>query len=184
MAESGQQPTAGSELDTLVNVIFDMMSNMKIRKIDRGFESESERLYFNKLLRDEHSESLPPEVNAERMRKFMSRLQKTVQDASNAAAADKPDRSDTHGEVEGELPGGVYRGASADARVCTEREETKAKCEAIRALGLVYIREQLAGGGAALRRVAYRSPCDAYADSLGVQAKTLDDCQCYINASQ
>ncbi len=50
----------------------------------------------------------------------MSRLQKTVQDDSNVAAADKPDSSaptaaigHTHGEVEGEVegeqPGGVYR---------------------------------------------------------------------------
>jgi hypothetical protein len=44
MADSGQQPTAGSEGDTLVNDIFDMMSDMKIKKIDIG----SERLYFNK----------------------------------------------------------------------------------------------------------------------------------------
>jgi hypothetical protein len=87
MADSGQQPTAGSEVDTLVHDIFDMMSNMKIRKIAIG----SLELYFNKLLHD--LPSLPPEVSAERMRKFKSRLQKTVQAASNAATADKPDRS-------------------------------------------------------------------------------------------
>ncbi len=44
--------------NSLVNDIFDMMSDMKIRKIDIG----SERLYFNKLLRDEPS--LPLEVSA------------------------------------------------------------------------------------------------------------------------
>jgi hypothetical protein len=62
---------------------------MKIRKIDIG----SERKYFTLLLHE--VPSLPPEVIAERMCKFMSLLQpeKTVQDASNAAAADKPDRS-------------------------------------------------------------------------------------------
>ncbi len=126
MADSGQQPTACSELDTVVNDIFDMMSDMKIRKIYIG----SERLYFNKLLRDKPS--LPLEVSAERMCKLMSLLQKTVQNDSNAAAADKPDSSSptaaighTHGEVEGEVEGeqlgGIYRGASADARVCTVR---------------------------------------------------------------
>jgi hypothetical protein len=35
--------------------------------------------------------SLPLEVSTEGMHKFMSLLQKTVQDDSNAAAADKPD---------------------------------------------------------------------------------------------
>ncbi len=92
----------------------------------------------------------------------MSRLQKTVQDDDNAAAAEKPDSSaptaaigHTHGEVEGEQPGGVYRGASAAARVCTVREETMAKCEAILAFGLVYIREQLAQ-----RRVTYHRLCE------------------------
>jgi hypothetical protein len=176
MADSGQQSTAGSELDTLVNDIFDMMSDMKIRKIDIG----SERLYLNKLLRDKPS--LPPEVSADRMRKFMSMLQKTVQDASNAAAADKPDRSaptaaighthgevDSEGEVEGEQPGGVYCGARADVR-----EDTKAKCEAIRAFGLVYIREQLAAVGEPQRQLTYHRLCEAYDNSLGVQAKALE----------
>ncbi len=82
MADSGQQPTAGSEVDTLVDDIFDMMSEMKIRKIDIGFK----RLYFNKLLHN--LPSLPPEDSAERLRKFMSLLQKSVQDDSNAAVAD------------------------------------------------------------------------------------------------
>ncbi len=129
MADSGQQPTGGSEVDKLVNDIFDMMSDMKIRKIDIG----SERLYFNKLLLDEPS--LPPEVSAESMGKFMSWLQKTGQDDSNAAAADKPDSSaptaaigHTHGEVEGEQPGGVYSGASADARVYTVRGDEGKMC--------------------------------------------------------
>ncbi len=64
MADSGQQPTAGSEVETLVNDIFDMMSEMKIRKIAIGFLE----MYFNKLLHD--LPSLPPEVSAKRMRKF------------------------------------------------------------------------------------------------------------------
>jgi hypothetical protein len=119
------------------------------------------------------------------MRKFISLLQKTVQDASNAAAADKPERSaptaaighkhgEVEGEVEGEQPGGVYRGARADARVCTVREDTKAKCDAIRAFGLVYIREQLAAGGEAQCQLTYHRLCTAYADSLGVQAKNME----------
>jgi hypothetical protein len=76
----------------------------------RNIAIASLELYFNKLLHD--LPSLPPEVNAERMCKFMSRLQKKVQDASNAAEADKPDHSapiaaigHTHGEVEGEVEG-------------------------------------------------------------------------------
>ncbi len=36
----------------------------------------------------------------ERIRKFKSLLQKTVQDASNAAAADKPDRSAPTGQAD------------------------------------------------------------------------------------
>ncbi len=120
MADSGQQPTAVSEVHTLVNDIFDIMSDMKIRKIDIG----SERQYFTIPLHE--VPSLPPEVSAERLRKFMSLLQKTVQDDSNAAVPDKPYPSaptaaigHTHGEVEGEVeggqPGGVYRGTRADA---------------------------------------------------------------------
>ena len=70
MADSGQQPTAGSEVDTLVNDIFDMISDMKIRKIAIG----SLELYFNKLLHD--LPSLPPEVSA--------KLQKTVQDSARS----------------------------------------------------------------------------------------------------
>jgi hypothetical protein len=116
MADSGQQPTAGSDssdVHTLVNDVFDMMSDMKIRKIDIGSESR----YFNILLHE--VPSWPPEVSAERMRKFMSRLQKTVQNDSNAAAARSSSPTaaigHTHGEVEGEQPGGVYCGASAAA---------------------------------------------------------------------
>ncbi len=48
------------------------------------------------------------------------------------------------------------------------REDTKAKCEAIRAFGLVYIREQLAAGGDCKRQLTYHRLCKAYADSLGV----------------
>ncbi len=54
------------------------------------------------------------------------------------------------------------------------REDTKAKCEAISAFRLVYILEQHTAGGGAQRRVTYHRLCEAYADSLGVQAKTLE----------
>ncbi len=64
MAVSGQQPTAVSKVHTMVNDIFDMMSDMKIRKIYIA----SERQYFTILLHE--VPSLPPEVSAERLRNF------------------------------------------------------------------------------------------------------------------
>ncbi len=182
MADSGQQPTAGSEVHTLVNDIFDMTSDMQLRKIDIGSLGQ----YFTILLHE--VPSLPPEVSAERMRtgKFMSLLQKTVQNDSNAAASlivrprQRPlaTHGEVEGEVEGEQPGGVYRGASADARVCNVRE-TKAKCEAIRAFGLVYIREQLAAGGAAQRRVtspSLRGVCRGKNLGMDIQNEILGFC--------
>ena len=89
MADSGQQQSADAEVDMLVNDIFEMLIEMDVRKIDIS----SERLYFNKLLQDVRNLQ-PPEVSAVRLRKFMSLLQKTVQnhsEALNAAAADESD---------------------------------------------------------------------------------------------
>ena len=128
---------------------------MDVKKIDIS----SKRLYFNKLLQDVRNLQ-PPEVSAVHLSKFMSLLQKTVQnhsEALNAAAADEPDglaptaatplrHSAATGHTHGEQPGGVYRGDIADARASTVRGDTKAKCEAVRAFGLVYIREKLAAG--------------------------------------
>jgi hypothetical protein len=127
MADSGQRPTAGSvssDVHTLVDDIMEMLSDMTMRKIDIS----TEQRYFNVLLHD--MTTVPEEVSAERMRKVMARLQKktvqiSLQNDSNATAADKPDSSaptlptaaigHRHGEVEGEQPGGVYPGAGAAA---------------------------------------------------------------------
>ena len=89
MADSGQQQPADAEVDTLVNDIFEMLIEMDVRKVDISCE----RQYFNKLLQDVRNLQ-PPEVSAVHLRKFMSLLQKTVQnhsEALNAAAADEPD---------------------------------------------------------------------------------------------
>ena len=48
MADSGQQQPADAEVDTLVNDIFEMLTEMNARKIDISCE----RQYFNKLLQD------------------------------------------------------------------------------------------------------------------------------------
>ena len=76
MAESGQQPTVDA---TLVNDIFEMLMEMDIRKIDIRLQ----RQYFDRLLHDLRNLQ-PPEVSVVRLRKFMSLLQKTVQNHSNA----------------------------------------------------------------------------------------------------
>jgi len=91
MADSGEQPTADAEVDTLVNEIFEMLMDMEISKINIS----SQRLYLDKLLHDLRNNQ-SPEVSAERLRKFMSMLQKIVQkhsNAINAAEADKPNSS-------------------------------------------------------------------------------------------
>jgi hypothetical protein len=64
MADSGQQPTASAEVDTLVNEIFEMLMDMEIKRIDHS----SHKLCFDTILRD--SQDLPsfsPEVRAERL---------------------------------------------------------------------------------------------------------------------
>ncbi len=143
MSDSGQQPTAGSEIHTMVNYIFDMMmSDMQIRKIDIGSLGQ----YFTILLHE--VASLQPESVLSACANLCRSCRRQCKNDSNAAADDKPDSSaataaigHTHGELEGEVEGeqqgGVYRGAGAEARVCTVREDTKAKCEAILAFGLV-----------------------------------------------
>ena len=164
MADSGEQPTADAEVDTLVNEIFEMLMDMEISKINIS----SQRLYLDKLLHDLRNNQ-SPEVSAERLRKFMSMLQKIVQkhsNAINAAEADKPNSSaatsatsaptaatgnTAEKNTRDELPGGDYRLDIADARRCIVRGDTQAKCEAFRAFGLVYIREKLAAGGAAAK---------------------------------
>ena len=88
MADSGQQPTASAEVDKLVNKIFEMLMEIDESKINIS----TQRLYLEKLLQDLRNKQ-SPEVSAERLRKFMSLLQKTVQkhsNAINAAEADKP----------------------------------------------------------------------------------------------
>ncbi len=52
----------------------------------------SHKLYFDTILRD--LPSFSPEVRAERLRKFMSMLQKKLQAHNTADEADKPHRSD------------------------------------------------------------------------------------------
>jgi hypothetical protein len=42
MADSGQQPTAGAEVDTLVDEIFEMQMDMEIKRIDHS----SHKLYI------------------------------------------------------------------------------------------------------------------------------------------
>ncbi len=157
MAESGQQPTVDA---TLVNDIFEMLMEMDIRKIDISLQ----RQYFDRLLHDLRNLQ-PPEVSVVRLRKFMSLLQKTVQNhsnAQNAAAADEPESlvpTAATGHTHGEQPGGVYRLDIADARLCTVtvtvRRDTKAKCEAVCDFGLVYIkRGNLQPGGRRASRLA------------------------------
>jgi hypothetical protein len=157
MAESGQQPTVDA---TLVNDIFEMLMEMDIRKIDIRLQ----RQYFDRLLHDLRNLQ-PPEVSVVRLRKFMSLLQKTVQNhsnAQNAAAADEPESlvpTAATGHTHGEQPGGVYRLDIADARLCTVtvtvRRDTKAKCEAVCDFGLVYIkRGNLQPGGRRASRLA------------------------------
>ena len=157
MAESGQQPTVDA---TLVNDIFEMLMEMDIRKIDIRLQ----RQYFDRLLHDLRNLQ-PPEVSVVRLRKFMSLLQKTVQNhsnAQNAAAADEPETlvpTAATGHTHGEQPGGVYRLDIADARLCTVtvtvRRDTKAKCEAVCDFGLVYIkRGNLQPGGRRASRLA------------------------------
>ncbi len=73
MADSGQQPTGRAEFDTLVDEIFEMLTEMEIKRIDYS----SHKLYFDTILRD--LPSFSPEVSAGRLRKFMSMLQKKFQ---------------------------------------------------------------------------------------------------------
>ena len=61
MADSGEQPTADAEVDTLVNEIFEMLMDMEIKRIDHS----SHKLYFDTILRD--LPSFSPEVRAERL---------------------------------------------------------------------------------------------------------------------
>ena len=154
MAESGQQPTVDA---TLVNDIFEMLMEMDIRKIDIRLQ----RQYFDRpaQLTTTGSQS----VSVVRLRKFMSLLQKTVQNHSNAQnAADEPESlvpTAATGHTHGEQPGGVYRLDIADARLCTVtvtvRRDTKAKCEAVCDFGLVYIkRGNLQPGGRRASRLA------------------------------
>ena len=181
MADSGEQPTADAEVDTLVNEIFEMLMDMEISKINIS----SQRLYLDKLLHDLRSNQ-SQEVSAARLRKFMSMLQKIVQkhsNAINAAEADKPNSSAATsatsaptaatGNTRDEQPGIDYRLDIADARPCTVRGDTKAKCEAFRAFGLVYIREKLAAGGAAAK-VTRKELCEAYAKSISVETKSIE----------
>jgi hypothetical protein len=88
MADSGQQRTASAEVDSLVNEIFEMLMDMEIKRIDHS----AHKLYFDTILRD--LPSFSPEVRAERLRKFMSMLQKKIQTHNIADGADKPQRSD------------------------------------------------------------------------------------------
>ena len=185
MADSGEQPTADAEVDTLVNAIFEMLMEIDESKINIS----SQRLYLDKLLHDLRSNQ-SQEVSAARLRKFMSMLQNIVQkhsNAINAAEADKPNSSaatsatsaptaatgNTRDHRRAEQPGGDCRLDITDARRCVVRGDTKAKCEAFRAFGLVYIREKLAAGGAAAK-VTQKELCEAYAKSISVETKTID----------
>jgi hypothetical protein len=76
MADSGQPPT---EVDTLVNEIFEMLMDVEIKRIDHS----SHKLYFDAILRG--LPSFSPEVSAERLRKFMSMLQEGTSGAAPAS---------------------------------------------------------------------------------------------------
>jgi len=182
MADSGEQPTDDEEVHTLVDAIFEMLMDIDESKINIS----SQRLYLDTLLQDLRNKKTP-----ERLRKFISLLQRIVQKHSNAidaAEADKPNSSAATSATSAptaatgntaemntrdEQPGGDYRLDIADARRCIVRGDTQAKCEAFRAFGLVYIREKLAAGGAAAK-VTQKELCEAYAKSISVETKTID----------
>ena len=107
----------------------------------------------------------------------MSMLQKKFQAHNTADVVDKPHRSDksaaighTHGEDSSNAGDALQDGATA-AQSCTVREETKTKCEALRAYGISYIQEPIAAGRTALGRVSARHICKAYAASVGQEEK-------------
>jgi hypothetical protein len=171
MADSGQQPTVSAEVYTLVNEIFEMLMDMDIKRINHS----SHKLYFDTILLD--LPSFSPDVRAERLRKFMSKLQRIFQTHNIANEADKPHRWDksaaighTHGEDSANAGDALQDGATA-AQSCTVREETKTKCEALRAYGINYIQEPIAAGRTALGRVSARHVCKAYAASVGQEEK-------------
>mmetsp|Transcript_21798 Transcript_21798/g.45819 ORF Transcript_21798/g.45819 Transcript_21798/m.45819 type:complete len:146 (+) Transcript_21798:187-624(+) len=87
MADSGQQPTA--DTDTLVNKIFEYLTQMDIKQMDVSCE----RVFFQTLLRD--LPTLSPEIKAGRLQKFSATLRRKyrmLEDAANIAAAE-PDGS-------------------------------------------------------------------------------------------
>ena len=94
----------------------------------------------------------------------MSLLQKRMESHNIAAAAED---------------GAAARDALQDdcatsARLCTMREETKASCDALCALGLDYIRWNLTSRGPAQRQLTLRHVSKAYAVSKSVDEKTVD----------
>ena len=120
MADSGEQPTADAEVHTLVNAIFEMLMEIDESKINIS----SQRLYLDTLLQDLRNKKTP-----ERLRKFISLLQRIVQKHSNAinpAEADKPNSSAATsatsaptaatGNTRDRQPGGDCRIDIADAR--------------------------------------------------------------------
>ncbi|MCV5968545.1 hypothetical protein, partial [Lactococcus petauri] len=63
---------ASAEVDKLVNEIFEMLMHMDFKRI----EHSSQQLYFDTILRD--LPSFSPEVRVERLRTFISMLQKKI----------------------------------------------------------------------------------------------------------
>ncbi len=151
--------------------------DMEIKQVDYS----SHKLYFDTILRD--LASFSPEVRAERLRKFMLMMQKKMQAHNTADEADKPHRSDKsaaigHTHVEDRADAGDARqdgasGATA-ARSCTMREDTKTKCEALRAYGIRYIQDQIAAGNISARHITARHVCKAYAASVGQEENQLN----------
>ena len=159
---SRQHPSA--DVDNLVNEIFEILMEMETK----GIDPSSFELYFDKHWQLHNLRALPPEVSAERLRTFMSTLQKRMESDNIALIA-------AAAELAAE-DGADARDALQD-RFCTMREETKTKCDGLRAFGLDYIRSSLTAantsntaGGPALTA---RHVSKAYAESTGIDARTV-----------
>ena len=78
---SRQHPSA--DVDNLVNEIFEILMEMETK----GIDPSSFELYFDKHWQLHNLRALPPEVSAERLRKFMSTLQKRMESDNIALIA-------------------------------------------------------------------------------------------------
>ena len=153
---SGQQPTARTdyaEVDNLVNEIMELMMDMEIKRIDHS----PQKLFFESILR--RLDTYSPAVCEERLRKFMTTLQKLYQINTRGVNGGEQPVEDSAGgahtggaqqhteEIAEEIGATV---AATAARSSTMREDTKSKCEELRKFGFEYIREQIAAKRPAL----------------------------------